>query len=55
MKFQIRDLLIHTNFLTMKFSNQVYCYKQVFTHMNISMIGKNLMKHHYQKKISTVT
>ena len=27
-----------------------YCYEEVFTLMNIWMIGKNSMKHHYLKK-----
>ena len=27
-----------------------YCYKKVFTHINIWMIGKNSLKHLYQKK-----
>ena len=38
-----RFFLIHANFLTMISIRQFYCWEKVFTHMNIWVIGKNLM------------
>ena len=38
------DFLIHTNFLTGISIILIYCCKKVFTHTNIRMIGKNLVK-----------
>ena len=53
----LRDLLIHTNVLSMTPIVLCYCCKKVFTYTDDArMIGKNSMKHHYQrKKIFTVT
>ena len=53
----LRDLLIHTNVLTMTLIGLFCCCKKVFTYRDDTwMIGKNSMKHHYQrKKIFTVT
>ena len=48
--------LIDTNFLTMITISLFYCGKKKFIVMNIWVIEKNLMKHHYlEKKIFTVT
>ena len=40
--------LIDTDFVTMISISLFYYCKKVFTHVNTGMIGKNLMKHHYQ-------
>ena len=44
------EFLIHTNFLTTAIINVFYCCEKVFILMNILMIDKNSMKHHYLKK-----
>ena len=50
------DFLIHTHFLTTIIISLFYCCGQVLVLMNMWMIGKNSMKHHYlKKKISIVT
>ena len=47
---------MHTNFLTTVKTSLFYCCEKAFIFMNIWMIGKNLMKHHYLKnKIFTIT
>ena len=47
---------IRTKNLTSVTINLSYYYENVFILMNIRMIGKNSMKHHYQnKKIFIVT
>ena len=47
---------IYTNFLIATMINVFYYYKKAFILLNISMIGKNVMKQHYlKKKISIVT
>ena len=56
MKFQRKYLLMHTSFLSMMSISLFHCCKKILSRMNTWMIGKNLMKHCYQrKKISTVT
>ena len=51
-----KDFLIHINLLAMIPIKLFYCYEKVLILMNISMIGKNSMKHHYQEnKIFIVT
>ena len=49
-KNERNDFLIHTHFLITTIINLFYCWEKVFILMNIWMIGKNLMKHHYMKK-----
>ena len=43
-------MLLYRNFLTMISISLFYCCEKVFTRMNTWMIGKNSMKHHYQRK-----
>ena len=50
-----RYILIHKNFLTLISISLFDSCQKVFTVMNISMIGKNLMKHYLKNSIFTVT
>ena len=50
MKLSRNEFLIYTNFLTTAIINVFYCCEKVFILMNILMIDKNSMKHHYLKK-----
>ena len=45
----MKNFLIHTNFLTMITISLFYYYKKVFILLSIWMIGKNLVKYHYQR------
>ena len=47
--WKLKDLLIHTDFLTMIIIS-LFCCEKVFTLINIWMIGKNSMKINYLKK-----
>ena len=52
----LKNFLIHTNFLNMISINLFYCCEKVFTHIIIWMKEKNTMKLHYlKKKVFTVT
>ena len=46
----MNDFLIHTYFLTMITISLFYNYEKVYIFMNIWMIGKDSVKHHYLKK-----
>ena len=48
---KLRELLIHTSFLTMITISLFYYCENVLTLMNIWMIGKNSMKYHYVKRM----
>ena len=50
------DLLTNTHFLTIIPISFFACCEKLFSHMDIWIIDKNLMKYHYhRKKIFTVT
>ena len=49
-KSQRKDFLIHTNFLTATTRSLFHCCEKVLILMNIWMIGKYSIKHHYLKK-----
>ena len=49
-KLKERFFLIHTIFLITTIIILFYCFKTVFILMNIWMIEKNSMKHHYLEK-----
>ena len=44
-----KNFLIHTNFLTTTIKSLFYCCEKAFILMNIWMIRKKSMKHHYLK------
>ena len=48
-KMKTKDFLIQTNFLTTTIRSLFYCCEKVFILMNIWMVVKNSMKHHYMK------
>ena len=48
---KLKELLIHTSFPTMITISLFYYCENVFTLMNIWMIGKNSVKHHYLKRM----
>ena len=53
---KLKERLLHTNFRTMITISLFYYCDKLFILMNILMIRKNSMKHHYrEKKIFTVT
>ena len=49
-KSEKKDFLIDTNFLTTAIISLFYCCEKVFILLNIWMIGKDSMIHHYLKK-----
>ena len=56
MEFQRKDLLIHTDFITMISITLFHCFEKVFTPTKMWMIEKSLVKFLYlRKKIFTVT
>ena len=55
MKFQGRNLLIHTILLITISISLFFCCEKVFTHTNISIVWKNSKKPHYLGKTFTVT
>ena len=48
----LKDLLIHTNFVTMILVSLFYCYEKVFTCMNKWIIGKHQTKEDFYSHLN---